>query len=109
MDYLLCSCGSFTIQNGLNIECSNCGKIVGKIKESDNIILSVSYNSNPDMISTVNSRGNFVKIAQRCAHDITCLLVDNKLCKKCNAKSRFLRDNSGNPIFVCSNCRNITD
>lgn len=98
-------CNAFTIQDNLNIICSNCNEVVGTIKNEDNIVISVCFNSKPELINTINSRGNFNKTAQRCAHDKTCMLVDNITCSKCGSKARFLRDDSGNPVYVCSNCR----
>lgn len=100
-------CDAFVVQNGFEFRCSKCDKVCGNVKDDDDIIINVDYNTNPTIVSTINTGNNFIKTAQRCSHDATCMLVDNKICPKCSSRARFLRDLSGRPVFVCSKCRLI--
>ncbi len=98
-------CNAFTINKGNLIVCTNCGNIVGEVEDED-VIVGITYNNNPEIIRTLNMSSSFVQTAQRLAKDVTCMLVDNKICK-CGGKCRFLRDTSGQPVYVCSECRQI--
>ena len=110
MDYLISKCcNAFTVNKGKFIECSNCNEIVGELDDDNDIVIGVNYNQNPDIIATISDNGNFLRTAKRLAKDETCMLVDNKLCKKCGSKCRLLRDPTNSIIYVCSNCREILD
>ena len=98
-------CNAFTINNGNVIYCTNCNKELHKI-ENEDVTIGVSYNPNPEIVSTINVSSSFIQTAKRLAKDETCMLTE-KLCCKCKNKCRFLRDNSGKPVYVCSNCREV--
>lgn len=101
-------CNAFTINKGNLIICTNCNNKVGEVEDED-VTVGITYNDNPEIIRTLNMSSSFIQTAKRLAKDDTCMLVDNKICKKCKSKCRFLRDNSGQPVYVCSQCREILD
>ena len=101
-------CNAFTINKGNLLICTNCNEIIGEINDED-VTVGITYNSNPEIIRTLNVSSSFIQTAKRLAKDETCMLVDNKICKKCKSKCRFLRDNAGQPVYVCSQCREILE
>ena len=101
-------CNAFTINKGNLLICTNCNNIAGEVGDED-IVMGISYTTNPEMISALNMGNSFTQTAKRLAKDPTCMLVDNKLCHKCGSKCRFLRDNAGQPVYVCSQCREILE
>lgn len=106
MDNLISDCcNAFTINNGNIIYCTNCNSILHTIEDED-VIIGVTYSQDPEIVSTINVSSSFIQTAKRLAKDETCMLTE-KLCSKCKHKCRFLRDNSGKPVYVCSNCREV--
>lgn len=103
-------CNAFTINKGKFIECSNCHKVIAEVAEEDDIVIGITYNDDPDIMSTVDTSSTTIRIAKRLATDQTCMLVDNKICPKCKSKCRFTRA-GGVPVYVCSNgnCREIIE
>lgn len=108
MEQLFCKkCHSFIIEKDYMMFCSKCGTMVGKIDGDDDVCVSLRFNMDPEIIKTISEDHAFDRVAMRLSHDPTCMLVDNQICPKCHEKARFIRDNSGKPLFVCSNCRRI--
>lgn len=106
MDNLISDCcNAFTINNGNIIYCTNCNSILHTIEDED-VIIGVTYSQDAEIVSTINVSSSFIQTAKRLAKDETCMLTE-KLCSKCHNKCRFLRDNSGKPVYVCSNCREV--
>ena len=111
METIICSsCHAFTVNKGKFIVCSQCHQPVVTVKDDDDVLIGVSYNENPDIMSTIDTSSKTIRIAKRLATDETCMLVDNKICPKCKSKCRFTRA-GGVPVYVCSNgsCREIVD
>ena len=101
-------CGAFCINVKNMIICSKCGEQVGTVDTDNDIVIGVSYNSNPDIIKTVNTTSSSVRIVKRLAKDRTCQLIDNKLCPKCKSKCRYYR-HGDTVLYVCSNCREVIE
>ena len=101
-------CESFCVNVKNMIVCSNCGNTVGVIEDGNDIVVGINYNSNPDMMKTINTTSSLIRIVKRMAKDKTCQLIDNKICNKCKAKCRYYR-HGDNVLYVCSNCRNVLD
>ena len=101
-------CNAFTIFNNDIIICSNCGRIIKKIENDEELITSIIYNVNDNM--NLNISGDLLQEEKmklpRCAHDITLELTDIK-CPKCKSNSRLARDKNEIKIFICSKCRHV--
>lgn len=105
MDYIISKCCKAFCVNSKNlIICSNCGNIVGKIDGDNDITIGINYNSDSDMMKTINTVKSSMRIVKRLAKDKTCQLLDNTKCEKCGSKYRYYR-NGDTTLLVCSNCR----
>ena len=109
MDNVISSCCEAFCINAKNmIICSQCNNVVGTVENDDDITIGIMYNSNPDMVKTINTTSSSIRIVKRLAKDRTCQLIDNKLCDKCKSKCRYYR-HGDTVLYVCSNCRNVLE
>lgn len=103
-------CNAFTINKGSRVECTNCGNTIATLGEDDDVVISTTYNRDPEILRTIESGSSSNDTAKRFSTDVTCALVDNVICPKCHSKCRYvyLLNKS---LFVCSNgeCREVIE
>lgn len=108
-------CNAFVFYDNINVCCSKCAKEIYKLKDDENIVISIKYNNNTELTGNIDSENkmsgdilqSFYNKLARYSTDPVCELCSKK-CNKCNSLMRYLRDPQGNIVYVCSNgdCRN---
>ena len=102
-------CKAFIFYDSLSVYCSKCGKEVYKIGDDEDITISIKFSSKEhgnnlsgDVLQSFYNR------LPRYATDRTCDVCTKK-CPMCESLTRYLRDPSGNIVYVCSNgeCRHV--
>lgn len=81
--------------------------VIGEVRDDDDIRLGTIFNSSEDIMSTAKN----IAFAPQLSQDPTCMLLTDHPCSKCGAPTRFIRDSSKRPIFICSNgkCRFVSE
>lgn len=107
---LISHCGAFTLAKGSRVECTHCGEQVMNLNDDDDIVISMTYNRDPEILKTIEASSASYQFAKRFSTDRTCALVDNVTCHKCKSKCRYVYV-MNKAFFVCSNgkCREVIE
>lgn len=101
-------CGAFNVYNGVSCICSQCGRIINKIKDDEILTISVKYNDTSDTNVSGDIIHAYHENAKRLSTDVTYEICSQE-CPKCGTLMRYTRDPQNNIIFICSDpkCRNV--
>ena len=99
-------CHAFNLYEGTSCICSQCGRVINRIKDDELLTISIRFNENIDANVSGDIIMNFREKAKRFATDPTYEICDQQ-CPKCKSFCRYCRDAQKEIMFICSNpdCR----